>query len=127
MRCPRSGVMVLAMAFALACSPVVPAEDLFLFRGEFIYIIPRALSDEMTRLAGRGEWKHFPEHTRYLDQDADGEAEFLAAAFGANGGYGAQVRYRLRRGPNGERRLGRWYWGAIVGPDGKRVLEQFNP
>ena len=115
--------LVLASGWPLA----LPAEDLFLFRGEFIYIIPRALSDEMTRLAGRGEWKHFPEHTRYLDQDADGEAEFLAAAFGANGGYGAQVRYRLRRGPNGERRLGRWYWGAIVGPRGERMLEQFNP
>ena len=129
--CPPAGTMTVAIVLVVMLVSggprVAAAEDLFLFRGEFIYIIPRALSDEMTRLAGRGEWKHFPEHTRYLDQDADGDAEFLAAAFGAKGGYGAQVRYRLRRGPDGERRLGRWYWGAIVGPGGERVLEQFNP
>ena len=66
-------------------------------------------------------------HAEALVAALDGDAEFLAAAFGAKGGYGAQVRYRLRRGPDGERRLGRWYWGAIVGPGGERVLEQFNP
>ena len=115
-------------AFVMSLATVaVPAADLFLFRGEFIYIIPRALSDEMTRLAGRGEWKHFPEHTRYLDLDADGEEEFVAVVFGATGGYGAQVRYRLRREPDGSRHLGRWFWGAVVGPRGGRLFEQFNP
>lgn len=103
------------------------AADLFLFRGDFIYIIPRALGDEMTRLAGRDEWKHFPEHTRYLDPDADGEAEYVAVVFGAAGGFGVQVRYRLRPGPGATHRLGRWYWCAMVGPGGERLFEQFNP
>ncbi len=112
---------------ALVVSLAAPAAETFLFRGDFIYIIPRALSDEMTRLAGRGEWKHFPEHTRYLDLDADGDEELVAAVFGATGGYGAQVRYRLRRTADGSRVLGRWYWGAVVGPRGERLFEQFNP
>ena len=47
--------LVAAVTLLCALSAVTPASDLFLFRGEFIYIIPRALSDEMTRLAGRGE------------------------------------------------------------------------
>lgn len=116
-----------AALLGLMAAMAAPAANLFLFRGEFIYIIPRALSDEMTRLAGRGEWKHFPEHTRYLDLDSDGEEEFVAAVFGASGGYGAQVRYRLRKAPDGSRLLGRWYWGAVVGPRGGRLFEQFNP
>ena len=104
-----------------------PASDLFLFRGEFIYIIPRTLSDEMIRLAGRGEWRQFPQHTRYLDLDADGTDEYVAVAFGATTGHGVQVRYRLRTAPDGSVRLGRWYWGVIVDTGGERVFEQFNP
>lgn len=119
--------LVAAVTMLSAVAVAVPATELFLFRGEFIYIIPRALSDEMTRLAGRGEWKHFSEHTRYLDLDSDGDEEFVAVVFGASGGYGAQVRYRLRREADGTRRLGRWYWGAVVGPTGARLFEQFNP
>jgi len=118
----RAAVVALGLALAAA----VPAAELFLFRGDFIYIIPRALSDEMARAAGRGEWKHFAQHTRYLDLDADGEEEFLAAAFGASTGHGAQVRYRLRRAADGSRRLGRWYWGVITAPDGTRLVEAFN-
>ena len=103
------------------------ASDLFLFRGEFIYIIPRALSDEMVQLAQRDQWKHFPQHTRYLDLDGDGSHELVAAAFGASSGHGAQVRYRLRQASDGSSRLGRWYWAVVTAPDGDRLLELFNP
>ena len=102
------------------------AADLFLFRGEFIYIIPRVLGDEMTRLAGRSEWQQFPQHTRYLDLDGDGRAELVAVAFGASNGHGAQVRYRLRHTEDGTARLGRWHWGVLTGPQGERLFEQFN-
>jgi len=119
----RAGVVLLA---ALWLSGAGTAE-LFLFRGEFIYIIPRALSDEMTRFAGRADWKHFPEHTRYVDADGDGENDYVAAAFGATTGHGVQVRYRLRREADGSLRLGSWYWGVITAPEGDRLTEQFNP
>jgi hypothetical protein len=99
----------------------------FLFRGEFVYIIPRALSEEMTRRARRAQWTHFPEHTRYVDVDGDGESDQVAAAFGASTGHGAQVRYRLRREADGEPQLGRWYWGVLTAPEGDRLLEKFNP
>jgi len=105
---------------------VCVAADLFLFRGEFIYIIPRVLGDEMARLAGRSEWQQFPQHTRYLDPDGDGRAEFVAVAFGASAG-GAQVRYRLRYADDGTPQLGRWYWGVVTDPQGNRLFEQFNP
>jgi hypothetical protein len=102
------------------------AADLFLFRGEFIYIIPRVLGDEMVRLTGRDEWQQFSQHTRYLDLDGDGREEFVAVAFGASSGHGAQVRYRLRYLDDGTRRLGRWYWGVVTDPQGARLFEQFN-
>ena len=107
---------------------VSAAASLFLFRGDFIYIIPRAVSDEMTRFAARDDWKHFTEQTRYLDVDDDGERDFVAVAFGTASGYGAQLRYRLRRDPDGTLRLGRWYWAVVMTvPDGTRVFEEFNP
>lgn len=112
----------LLLWFAATCV----ATDVFLFRGEFIYIIPRVLGDEMARLAGRNEWRQFPQHTRYLDLDGDGREEFVAVAFGASTGHGAQVRYRLRYPDDGAPRLGRWYWGVVTDPQGNRLFEQFN-
>jgi hypothetical protein len=103
------------------------AAEAFLFRGEFVYIIPRALSEEMMRLAQRAQWKHFPEHTRYVDVDGDGETDQVAAAFGASTGHGAQVRYRLYREEDEGLQLGRWYWGVLTAPEGDRLLEKFNP
>jgi len=117
---------VLLAVLGLAVSSVA-AEQLFLFRGEFIYIIPRVLSEEMTRYAGRSEWKHFPDHTRHVDTDGDGEDDFVVAAFGAGTGHGLQVRYRLLRAPDGSLRLGNWYWGVLTAPEGDRLSEQFNP
>ena len=103
------------------------AADLFLFRGEFIYIIPRVVSDEMTRVAARSEWKHFAEHTRYLDVNNDGEHDFVVVAFGSSSGHGAQLRYRLRVDTDGTVRLGPWYWSLVTAPDGARLFEEFNP
>lgn len=102
------------------------AADVFLFRGEYIYIIPRVLGDEMARVAGRNEWQQFSQHTRYLDLDGDGSEEIIAVAFGASSGHGAQVRYRLRYLDDGTPRLGRWYWGVVTDPQGNRLFEQFN-
>ena len=118
---------MLLLAVAGVCGASAAA-DLFLFRGDFIYIIPRVVSDEMTRFAARGDWEHFTEHTRYLDVDGDGERDFVAVAFGTASGHGAQLRYRLRRDPDGTPRLGRWYWAVVMTvPDGARVFEEFNP
>lgn len=36
----------------------IPTGAFFLFRGEFIDMIPRPVSEVMTHPAGRGEWKH---------------------------------------------------------------------
>jgi hypothetical protein len=127
MRRPARRIRQLAVLAMALLAGNAGASDLFLFRGEFIYIIPRALSDEMTRLAGRGEWKQFPQHTRFLDLDTDGADDFVAVAFGATSGHGAQVRYRLRHTPGGGVRLGRWYWGVLVDPDGRKLFERFNP
>lgn len=126
-RGPRQRRRAGAALLAALCIHAAGAAELFLFRGEFIYIIPRVLSDEMARFAGRAEWKHFPEHTRYVDTDGDGENDFVAAAFGATTGHGAQVRYRLRSEPDGSHRLGSWYWGVITAPEGDSLSEQFNP
>ena len=44
------------------------------------------------------------------------------------GGYGAQIRYRLRYETGStEARLGDWYWSVITGPGGERLFESFNP
>jgi hypothetical protein len=110
----------------LACRMSVAAE-LFLFRGEFIYIIPSGMSDEMVRHAGRGDWQQFPEYTRYLDTDSDGEHDLLAVAFGAQSGHGAQLRYRLQQAADGTPKLGRWYWGVVTAPDQNHLFEEFNP
>lgn len=117
---------MVVLLIAVTCAASM-ATDLFLFRGEFIYIIPRVVSQEMVRVAGRGDWKHFAEHTRYLDVDNDGERDFIAVAFGATSGHGVQIRYRLRRDEDGTPRLGRWYWAVVAAPDGSRMLEEFNP
>ncbi len=119
------------LALALLAVPVLGgpgvAAELFLFRGDFIYIIPRVLSDEMSRLAGRGEWKHFPQHTRYLDLDGDGVDGFVAAAFGVSTGHGAQVRCRPGRTPDRSVRLGRWYRSVITDPHGAALFARFSP
>ena len=120
----KSSMWMLALVGFCATSA---AADLLLFRGDFIYVIPREVSDEMVGFAARGEWKHFPEHTRFVDADGDGERDFVAVAFGATSGHGTQLRYRLRLDEQGELKLGRWYWAAVLAPDGARVFEEFNP
>jgi hypothetical protein len=117
--------MMVLLAICVVCSGS-SAADLFLFRGEFVYIVPCAMSDEMTRIVGRSDWKHFPEHTRYLDIDSDGERG-LVVAFGATSGHGAQLRYRLQVDADGTPRLGPWYWSVVMAPDGSHLFEEFNP
>ena len=123
----RKRLAVWVLATMAGVFGVSVAADVFLFRGDFIYIIPSVVSDEMTRFASRGEWKHFSEHTRYLDLDEDGERDLVVAAFGAPTGYGAQLRYRLLQDQDGTPRLGRWYWAVVTAPDGSRAFEEFNP
>ena len=77
-------------------------------------------------------WQQLVPHSRrrMLRPETDYSYPILAQVLAdiiAAGGYGAQVRYRLRKEPGGERRLGRWYWGALIGPGGARLFEQFNP
>ena len=51
----------------------------------------------------------------------------MAIAVGAQGGYGMQLRYRLRQDKDGRLRVGRWYWYVITDSSGESVSEQFNP
>jgi hypothetical protein len=63
-----------------------------------------------------------------VDVDGDGRYDFIAIAFGAKGGYGAQIRYRLKfSGDQIEPRLGSWYWCVITNSSGVKIFEQFNP
>ena len=102
--------------------------EVILYRGEYVYLVPDAMSDRMLEFASRDAWEHFPSHTRRIDVDGDGQHDFIAIGLGASGGYGVQVRYRLRHDKEGGApRLGRWYWGVITGPSGEKLFEKFNP
>jgi len=107
--------------------PLLGASDLFIFRGDFIYLLPSEIGSQMVKYANRGSWRHFPEYTRYIDEDRDGRDDYVAIAAGAAGGYGLQLRYRLRRQANGTLLLGRWYWFIITDNSGETVIEKFNP
>jgi len=109
------------------CLPLVAADDLFLFRGDFIYVLPPEIGTQMLKHAPRDQWRHYPEHTRYIDEDNDGQNDYVAIAAGASGGFGMQLRYRLRQQANGKNRLGRWYWYVITDNTGGVVTEKFNP
>ena len=120
-----------ALLFAGAlCAVSVPeaAGQMLRYRAEHLFTLPVEMSRAMLAFGGPKDWQHFPEHTRHIDVDGDGEHDFIAIALGAPGGYGAQVRYRLRYDPgNGEPHLGDWYWSVITGPDRERLYESFNP
>ena len=102
--------------------------EAMLYRGVYVYVVPEVTVDKMTELASKESWKHFPDLTRYVDVDGDGRYDFIAIAFGAKGGYGAQIRYRLKfSGDQIEPRLGSWYWCVITDSSGVKIFEQFNP
>ncbi len=107
--------------------PLLGAGDLFLFRGDFVYLLPSEIGSQMVRFADRESWRHFPEYTRYIDEDRDGRDDYVAIAAGAAGGYGLQLRYRLRRRGDAQPTLGRWYWYIITDNTGETVFEKFNP
>lgn len=84
--------------------------------------------DKLIELAPRESWNIYPQLTRHIDTDDDGIPEFIAIAIAAEGGFGAQIRYRLSHADNGgEAELGPWYWCVITDGAGEKVFEQFNP
>ncbi len=89
--------------------------------------------DKMIEFAPIESWihfpeKHFPELTRFIDADDDGAADFVAIGLGAEGGFGAQIRYRLNyAGNGGQPALGPWYWCVITDGSGEKIFEEFNP
>jgi len=103
-------------------------DEVLIYRGAYAYLVPSPVARLMLELAPRGEWRHFPDQTRRIDTDGDGRDDYLAIALGSRGGYGMQLRYRLRY-PEGAQRplLGRWYWCIIIDPAGRKVFERFNP
>jgi hypothetical protein len=102
--------------------------EAMLYRGNYVYVVPEAMADKMTEIASKQSWKHFPDLTRYVDVDDDGRYDFIAIALGAKGGYGAQIRYRLKfPGDQIEPRLGSWYWCVITDSSGVKIFEQFSP
>ncbi|MDX1514671.1 MAG: hypothetical protein R3174_13115 [Gammaproteobacteria bacterium] len=115
------------LLLAGAWPPAVVAEPI-IFRGEFVYVVPENMADKMTELASKSDWKHFPSLTRYVDTDEDGSPDYVAIALGAEGGYGAQIRYRLSfPGAGTAPRLGLWYWCVITDDTGSKIFEEFNP
>ena len=117
---PIFGLLVMFAAEAAA--------EVMLFRGERIYVVPARLSDRLIELASRDSWQHFEAHTRDIDEDGDGVIDYRAIALGADGGYGAQVRYRMEKNERtDEVELGRWYWAVVTDSDGKVLYEVFNP
>jgi len=111
----------LLAALAAAAEPTI-------YSGKFEYVVPALILDKMIEFAPIESWKHFPELTRYVDADDDGASDFVAIALGAEGGFGAQIRYRLNHAANGgEAELGPWYWCVITDGSGERIFEQFNP
>lgn len=117
----------LIAVFWLLAASAAPAESM-VYRGQFDYVVPDPMLDKMIEFAPIESWKHFPELTRYVDADDDGGWDFVAIALGAEGGFGAQIRYRLNHAENGgEAELGPWYWCVITDGAGDKVFEQFNP
>ena len=113
--------VLLLMAYAVPAEPTV-------YSGKFDYSVPELIFDKMIEFAPIESWKHFPELTRFVDADDDGTTDFVAIALGAEGGFGAQIRYRLNQPEDGgEAELGPWYWSVITDGSGKKVFEQFNP
>jgi len=120
-------LLVIVMLTAdLAFSPA--SAEAMLFRGAYVYVVPEVMVDKMTEISSKESWKHFPGLTRYVDVDGDGRNDFIAIAIGAKGGYGAQIRYRLKFSAYQiEPRLGSWYWCVITDSSGVKIFEQFNP
>ena len=117
--------MVLALAHGFAVS--VNAQ-VMLYRGDYVYVLPTTMSEKMATIAPPDGWKFFDRHTRYVDPDDDGINDFVAIALGARGGYGAQVRYRLKYDDSSAAPLlSRWYWCVITDQRGEKVFEKFNP
>lgn len=114
-------LLMFSAAFVVSAEPLV-------YRGKFDYLVPEPMYDKMIELAPIETWEHFPQLTRFVDATEEGGSDFVAIALGARGGYGAQIRYRLKRGEDGaEAELGLWYWCVITDAAGEKVFEQFNP
>lgn len=115
-------------ALVMLWAPIAVSAEPLIFRGQFDYVVPEPMFDKMIELAPVESWQHFPQLTRRVDAAEEGGSEFIAIALGANGGYGAQIRYRLNHARNGgEAELGPWYWCVITDGAGEKVFEQFNP
>ena len=126
---PRAlvGVAFLVALVALATAEA-EAQLTLRYRAEHLFTLPVEMSKAMLAFGSPKDWRHFPERTRHIDTDGDGEHDFIAIALGARGGYGAQIRYRLYYAPGrSEARLGDWYWSIVTGPDNERLFESFNP
>ncbi len=105
-----------------------------IYSGRFEYLVPELMFDKMIELAPIESWIYFPEEefpqfTKFIDEDGDGAADFVAIALGTTeGGFGAQIRYRLSHAKNGgEAELGPWYWCVITDNSNEKIFEQFNP
>lgn len=117
----------LILVFSLLVTSAVAAGPT-IYTGQFNYAVPEPMFDKMIEFAPIESWEFFPKLTRFVDADDDGTPEFVAIALGAEGGFGAQIRYRMNHAENrGELELGDWYWCVITDGSGEKVFEQFNP
>ena len=115
------------MVFSLLVTTALAAEPM-IYAGKFDYAVPEPMFDKMIEFAPIPSWNFFPNLTRFVDADDDGTPDFIAIALGAEGGFGAQIRYRLNHAENGGApELGDWYWCVITDGSGEKIFEQFNP
>ncbi len=114
-------VCSLLVTTAVAAGPMI-------YAGKFDYAVPEPMFDKMIEFAPIPSWKFFPNLTRFVDADNDETPDFIAIALGAEGGFGAQIRYRLIHAESDAApELGDWYWCVITDGSGEKVFEQFNP
>jgi len=118
----------LAGTVLLFWSALAGAQDVLILRGAYVYLVPAVAVKRMIELAPRDSWRQYSDFTRKIDSDGDGRADYIAIALGARGGFGAQIRYRLRYLSGADKpTLGHWYWVAITDPVGSLVFERFSP
>ena len=123
----RWSLALMVCAVLAAMVPSSASAEVLLYRGDHVYVVPQRLARKMLELASRDGWRHFNDMNRNIDLDGDGRSDFHAIALGAQGGYGAQIRYRVHEGAEPDTyRLGRWYWGIITAPDRTILMESFN-
>ena len=61
------------MAVVVLAGSAGARADVLLYRGAYVYLVPKVLGDRMLLIAPGPEWRHFPDYSRRIDIDGDGQ------------------------------------------------------